>query len=276
MPVQLPTKTEEAKVEEQKPADNLPPVETSEPEKETVEEKAHRLELELAEAKGKLSVSQPSPRAETPLTLNAQEVQWQNTKNQVFGDASALSDEDFSERYKMSKADAKLQIYQYDNQIKDQKMAERTARMEAENTLLAKYGKEYGEVSDKVREAIQDASPEVRQDPEKLSRYLERSFKSIQVETLKPKPVFRREETPIRRIVNDFERPSVSNSSEEKSKNKDKNDALEPEFAPLAAQFGITSKSERDQYRIDKNPYIEMDFGSGVTFGQDGLKKKIA
>ena len=248
--------------------DPNPPQPPSAPPPETPEEKAHRLEIENAELRGRQSVfeKKPEPIKTAPVeTKSAQETQWETTKSTVNSHLSALDDEKFEEQYKMSKADARAQVAQGDQKMQAIKTNERTARMEAENRLYRKY-QDYGEFENEVRESIADAAPEIRQDPERLSRYLERHYKAASATKPKPPAAPKTPEgNPMnRRIVNqDFVPPNPSaNPTNQKNLQSRKPGEIAPENAKYCKAFGVETEEERQSFM---KPEIEMNMGGGIV-----------
>jgi len=242
------------------PAPVAPPIQEPTPPVETPEQKSHRLEIENAELRGKTSVLEkpPEPKEPAPMPRSQKELQWEQTKVLVNGHINSMSDEDFETHYKFNKATAQGQIVSGDNTISAEKTAERTTKIEAENKLYAKYGPEYAEVADEMTGIISDASPEVRNDPVRLAKFLERQFKAIR----KPK----KEEPPappappgdpMQRRITNFDTPNPIPAPPAKE-GETKKTPVDPSMAHITKAFGIESEEERKQY---ESPNIRMDLG---------------
>lgn len=279
MSVKLPEKQQDPK--EEKTGDeveNLPPEDQSteeaapqEPENKISDaDKARELELQLAEARGKLSmVDSKKPEATPAPTMSSEEQQYYNAKNVVMQDASNLDDDAFKNKYNMDKASVRLHYLEYERNMDRQKNAEQLAKMSAENEILAKYGKDFAKYRSDVTEAINEASPEVRRDAMRLAKFMERTFLALSRDEKPDTPVVTRtskKETkagePVRRITNDFDAPSENPIEKNKGK-KEENDELEGEDLEVGRHFGIFTKSEREKY---SGRYLEMNFGNGVVF----------
>jgi hypothetical protein len=239
------------------------PAETAEPQEPTAAEKSHKLELELAEARGKLSVlnqNQPSSQKSNP-----QEEQYLRTKSVVFSDMGALDEESFQKKYGATKSDIKIHYVEYERNIESQKMNEKVSKMEAESEILAKYPTSYPKYKAQIQEAIDDAAPEVRKDPARLAKFIERTYWALSRDEKKEPQAPRtksKDGEPMRRpIVNDFDAPNPT-SSESKDRNREKNDNLEGEDLEIGRHFGMTTKSEREKY---SSRNLEMNFGGGVV-----------
>lgn len=227
------------------------------------EDKARKLEIELAEARGKLSVlNQPS--APQPEKTNPAEEQYFRTKQVVQTDISAMDDDAFRTKYNMTKADVKIHFMEYERNLESQKTSEKVAKMEAENEILSKYGSSYAKYKSEVNKAIEDASPEVRKDPARLSKFIERTYLALSRDEKDEKPTKiqpkKEGETMNRRIANDFDAPTPRHDVADR--NKEKNDSLEGEDLEIGRHFGITTKSEREKYN---GRHLEMNFGHGVV-----------
>lgn len=277
MSVKLPEKQQDPK--EEKTGDEvetLPPDEqsnegtpTPEPEKISDADKARDLEIQLAEARGKLSmVESKKPEATPAPAISSEEQQYYNAKAVVMQDANNLDDEAFAKKYNMDKASVRLHYLEYERNLDRQKSAEQIAKMSAENEILAKYGKDFAKYRSDVTEAINEASPEVRRDAMRLAKFMERTFLALSRDEKPDTPVTKtpKKETkagePVRRITNDFDAPSEDPIQKNRGK-KEENDDLEGEDLEVGRHFGITTKSERAKY---EGRYLEMNFGGGKVF----------
>jgi len=255
------------------PAPGVPPAPEPTPppaSPETAEQKAYRLEIENAELRGKTSVlekqPEPKPAAPEPIPRSQREIQWDQTKVIVNGHINTMSDDDFESRYNYKKAEAQNQIVQGDNQLINEKTIERTTKMEAENKLYAKYGNDYGEVSDEMNRILMDAAPEVKSNPTRLTSYLERQFKAIRKPKKDPAPSPASPPTgdPMNKRITNFDihapipAPPNPNAAPKET-------PIDPSIAHIINAFGtqssddrITSEEERKQY---ESPNIRMDLG---------------
>jgi len=171
-----------------------PPKENEEPEPGPVQKSDREIELEkqLERERGKNEAlsqlgQKPTEEKKPEPALDPEEQRWNDTKSRVMSDVGQMDDERFQEVYKMSKAEARIQVQEQDSYRAQVKSNERTARIEAESRLAMKYGQDFGEVAGDVRKFVAELSPEVRQDPDRLERALEREFKLIRSEKPKPK-----------------------------------------------------------------------------------------
>jgi hypothetical protein len=267
MTITLPTKTGEEAPEvttEEKPdvhADDgaevlpeAPAAEAPAAEKPAEDDRVRKLEIELAEMRGRESARKEEPKAPA---VDPQEAQYQQTKQLVLNEAAALDDESFAEKYKMSKADARIHFMSVDLERSKIRQSEETASLSAENRLLAKYGKDYADQREELRSAIADAAPEVRQNADRLEKYLERQFKAIAPET-KPAPAAKKEPTVTRRVIDPgFVPPSATPSPSERPA-LSKGDEIAAEDRKLAEAFGLTSEKERRE--LAETPFVEVRF----------------
>jgi hypothetical protein len=266
MDKELETKQDDPKEEI---TEQLPPEEpeVKEPEKDPVKE----LELENAKLKGMLEAkTQPVPQ---PIqTVDSEQARYQNTKQTVLNDAQALSVEDFEEKYKMSKAEAKVHFTTYELELERAKNAENMAILRAENQVVKKYGEKYSKYQDKIEATIKDLSPSVRQDPQRLAQHMETILKAQMSEerdeTPAPKPAKKEGEPMNRKIIDSgFNKPNVV--PDDVTPNKSKSDEIEPELRGLAKQFGITSEKERKKFMEAE---IDVAYGGGKWFTKNGIE----
>lgn len=273
MSVKLPEKAQEDPKEEVKEedADNLPPADDTSPEPAAEKtpaapDKTRDLELELAEAKGRLSVLESKKTESSTPQISSEEDQYYKAKAIVMGDMSSLDDESFGKKYNMDKANVRLHYVEYERNMDRQKNQEQIARMQAENDVLSKYGKNFAKYRSDVTQAIDEASPEVRRDPTRLAKFMERTYLAFsrddKDDTSEQKSTKQKEKgESMRRIVNDFDAPSAS--SDKNKGRKEENDDLEGEDLEVGRHFGIRTKSEREKYA---GKYLEMNMGGGVIF----------
>lgn len=221
------------------------------------------LEIENAHLKGKLEALQIQPKKE------AQMSQSERARIQLLNDTNNLTDEQFEGIYKAPKhqvmvtfLDQQLQNTKFENQ---QKLNESEAMQE----LAGKYGKDFSKYKKDLREALEDLSPAVRQDPERLSRALERQFlalSKLDESVVKKAPIKKKEDDMQRRkIITDFEKPGVAGGDDIKPpSDTSKSDELKPEHKELGSRW-FEKESERKQY-LGKVVHVPMNFGNGVVF----------
>ena len=240
------------------------------PVNETPEQKAHRLEIENAELRGKTSVlekqPEPKPAEPAPLPRSEKEIQWEQTKTIANGHINTLSDEDFEQRYKASKAQVQGQIAAGDAQLANEKTLERTTKIEAENKMYAKYGPEYAEVADQMDHILMDAAPEVKKDPKRLANYLDRQFKAIRKPKTPPKaPATPPPGDPMNRgRITNFDTPNPI-PAPPKNPEAPKETPVDSSVSHIINAFGtqrpedrITSEEERKRF---ESPNIPMNLG---------------
>jgi len=254
--MELPVKNEDPK----QPPEGAPPTPPP-PAPESTEEKLRKLELENAELRGKASVLEKPKEEPKPSFVESKsprEVQWEQTKTTVTGHISSMSDEDFEAAYKMSKDQARAQVAQGDQQLYTEKMNERTARMEAENRLYRKFP-DYSDFEDEIREAVNDAAPEIRQDPTRLMKYLERHYKAAKAGRPAPKP----KEDPMNRRVIDggFEKPNPAPDLNRPP--APRTEEMKEDHRAICQNFGIETEEERKQFMGNEIP---MNMGGGIVF----------
>lgn len=277
MSLKLPEKVQVDPKEEQKEeeVDNLPPAE--EPSNVTPEDKQQisdterirELELKLAEERGRSSVLETKKPEQSQPQISAEEDQYYKAKAVVMNDAGTLDDESFIKKYNMDKSSVRLHYLEYERRIDQQKNQEQLAKIQAENEILSKYGKTFAKYRSDVTQAIEEAAPEVRRDPSRLAKFMERTYlalsrdeKDEKVVEKTPKAKDSKAGEPMRRIVNDFDAPSASSAEKDKGR-KDEKDELEGEDLEVGRHFGIFTKSEREKYT---GRYLEMNFGGGKVF----------
>lgn len=236
---------------------------------EEEDNEAERLKIENAEMRGKLSVLQGSKTTQN----NHEQI-----KLQVFQDANSLSDEDFQTKYKMAKHMATASVLEQENRMSKAETKQELAEARASSELSAKYGPDYFKYKEQVEETLADLSPEVRQDPKRLAKHMERTFKALSTERTPAKPKSVAGDESRRKIVKDFERPTPEADARE-HKEEDQNDEVEEQFRPLAKAIGITSESERLKYKeiVDKGEFVPMELGGGVVFADPnkGFEKRV-
>lgn len=223
------------------------------------DDEATRLKIENAEMRGKLSVLQ---KAQGNPHSNHEQV-----KLQVFQDANNLSDEDFHKKYNMQKHMATASVLERENAMTKAETKQELAEARASSELSAKYGPEYFRHKEQIEETLADLSPEVRQDPKRLAKHMERVFKAVSTERPNAKPKSVKDGEDRRKVVKDFEKPTPDADARKGDEEEDK-DEIEEQFRPLAKAVGIQTESERLHYKdlIDKGEFVPMELGGGVRF----------
>jgi len=247
-------------------ADELPDTEVVD--EETEEDVAKKLEIENARLQGKLEAMEAKPKT-------VQDDPNERARIQLLNDSNSLDDETFEKIYRAPKHQVMATFLDQQlrtNQAKtNQKIAESEARME----LASKYGKDVSKYRKELNEALEEASPEVRRDPERLAAYLERQYLAFEKAEPVKKPVLKKEEDVHRRkIVQDFAKPGVDGSDLKKEDNS-KKDELKDDLKQLGSRWGIETETERKKY-LGKVVHVDMDFGSGVKLTKTGFEKVAA
>lgn len=273
MSVKLPEKVDQK--DEAAPQDGeqneLPPVDgerqtetTPESKISEAEARAHKAEIELAEARGRMSAL--SEKKQEPQPASQEDQQYERTKGIIMNDVTSLDDETFVKKYNMDKSGVRLHYMEFDRSRDSQRTQSEMAQMRVENTLLTKHGATYAKYKADIAEAVSEASLEVRRDPARLEKFMERAFMALSRDEKKEESTTRTEKKGgdgmQRRIVSDFEAPSGNRVEKDASKKVEKDD-LEGEDLEVGRHFGIFTKSERKKY---EGKYLEMNFGNGVTF----------
>lgn len=228
---------------------------------ETVEENDERdLELENARLQGQVEVLS---KKDAPASgQNSQE----KARAQLLNDVNSLSEEQFSEIYHKSKTEVMATYLDHAVHTGNLETKERVASAEARMELTTKHGSDFLKYRKEVDAALQDASAEVKQDPERLARFMERQYLALKREN-PPKVIKKKEGDDTvnrKKIVSDFEKPDpVAGEHVSEEAEKKKNDELSPQDYALGKHFGITTKSEAE---LHKGLYVPMDFGNGITF----------
>lgn len=216
------------------------------------QEAARKLELENAELKGKVSAFQEiSKNVPRGTSENSQE-QW---KINAISDSNSLNDEEFQNKYKVSKLAAAQAIHEYEIKNLSESQSQKFAKIEAENKLLSKYPDLY-EHSNLIQEAIGDASPEVRRDSERLAKVIERAYLATQ----KSAPKAKGEAVERKQIASNFEKPIPRGNGVQR---KEESDEIPEEYAFICKKMGITSEKERQKWM--KSDDIETHFGDGIV-----------
>lgn len=217
------------------------------------EAQIRQLEIEKARLEGEVK-----GRSASAIPTVAPQQSFQQLKTMVWTDVNTLTDDQFFEKHKMEKFKATAAIAESESAKQRQELAE--TRVEAR--LAAKYGKEFYELKPEIDEMLLDASLEVRQDPVRLEKFLEKSFLASQ----KNKPVEQeRKGGPVNRsrINGGFEKP-VPRAGARQVESEEEKDLIAPELRGLARSFGITSEKERAS--LASSNYVDMDLGGGWRY----------
>lgn len=227
-------------------------------------DRVRQLELENAELRGRASalqsVAKPSESAQS-------QNQWQAV---VLADMNTLSDDDFIAKYKYPKYQATAAILEQKlHDVKQEQAATKADQQvtKIESRLAAKYGKDFYDVKSDVDEMVSVLSPEVKQDPEKLARFMERAYLAASKDKKTPSLLINKgEEKPkgegVKRIVSSFEKPTPTPQGG--SRKEANQDEVPEEFRSLAKSFKITSEKERQD--LMKDNFVPVDFGAGLVF----------
>lgn len=172
----------------------------------------------------------------------------------------ALDDEAFQTKYRgYNKAQVVAAVHEETSADSNSKIS----RLEAKNSLSRKYD-DFVEFEDEIDEALADASPAVLQDSARLKKFMERQYVALSKEAEKtrlPKPKGKAsKEEPVKRIVQDFHKPTPKSGKES---DEGGDDEIKEEHRELAKKFGLHSESQRKKYMSD---FIPMDLGGGVRF----------
>lgn len=218
-------------------------------------ETSRKLEIENAKLKG---IVEGIEKANKPVSRETPQDNW---KAVALSDINVLNDEEFETKYKHSKIQATTAIIQYDDQKRDLSTNQKFAKIEAENKLLRKYP-DLDEHSREIQEAIDDASPEVKQDPERLSKVIERAYLASKPTQPKGEKVERKQ------IQSNFEKPTQRAIAP-----KVENDEIPVEFREVNRKFGITSEKERKA--LMESDDVPTEFGNGIIFrnSEKGFEK---
>lgn len=233
---------------------------------EEAEEKdaARELELKNARLEGQIEAMKDKPKPQPEMDLAERQ------RIQVLNDTNGLDDETFEKIYKAPKHQVMATLL--DSQIRTNqiKTNQRIAEAEAKAELSNKYGKDVSSFRKELNEALEDASPAVRQDPERLAAYMERQYLALskQKEVMKPAPK-KEDDVQRRKIVQDFAKPSVE-GADLKGKEEPK-DELKEDLKQLGSRWNIKTESERKKY-LGKIVHVDMDFGNGIVLKKSGFE----
>lgn len=248
--------------QEQVPAEETTEQITAEETQPNLEDRLRQAEIEKARLEGELKArSEFSKPADNPQ---------QQLKNQVWADASNLTDDEFRIKWKTEKHLATASFIEKDLQESKTSQRQELAELKAENRMAAKY-KDFYEFKSEIDEMLTYVSPEIKQDPERLYKFMEKSY----LGTSKPKSDFSSVKGGTKtvdrsRISGGFEKPSTR--QEVSTKKEEDNDLIAEADRALARAFGLTSEKERKQYADTSN--IPMDLGNGtILVGRDIVKK---
>lgn len=238
--------------------DELPPEEGTDPVKESEDEK-HRLELENAELRGRMAERDKFEKKEP--TVDTHEI----NKQRILADSNNMTDEDFEKIYKMPKHQAVAYTLDQDNRRTKYESKKAIAEAEAKTEMAAKYGADFYRFKNECESALEDLSPEARQDPKKVAAYMERIYRGLSTEKTKS-PTGKEVDSSRKKIVSDFEKPKPD--AEKVKKELTDEDLVEEQHRPLANVLGLRSEKERKEMMElqAKGGYIPMNMGGGKWF----------
>ncbi len=250
----------EPKTEEQ---ETLPPAETPAAEPVVEEtpapvevDRVRELELENAALRARAdTLKEVATQNKAVDNSNASKDAW---KGAILADSNSMTDEDFRAKYKTEKYQATAAILEFDMKDSNQKTQQRIASVQAEQRLMTKH-KDFLSVKAEVDEMVAMASPEVRQDPDRLEKLMERAYLAAEKKEVKPAAPQTKEN--VKRIINSFEKPTPKGESKG---SESASDDLPEDIRALGKSFGLTSEKERKE--LLSNAYIPMDLGGGYVF----------
>lgn len=253
MKIEIPKKEEVVNEEDVLPQDEV-----------VVEEpknREHELELELARKDGLIEgMKKSNPSAPDPKAALEQ------TKGIVFADTNNLTDEQFRDKYKMTKHGAMMTVMDQENKMTKAESRQMQADIAADQALAGRYGQDFYKFQDKIREGVADLSEEVRQDPVRLQKAKERLYLASVSEMKRVGPA--KDDPTRRKIVTDFVKPTPDpvkqpresadvNFSDDVPAGSDTSDSK------LAKNMGLTSKEDAKNYQKE---YVPMNLGGGYKF----------
>lgn len=253
---------------------NLPPAVIPETPTETPEPAApsareRELEIEKARLEGENSALKKINAPAAGSTTASQEEQW---KQRVLSDVNTMPEEDFKTKYNCEKHQATSAVITYDQSKTDQ----RVSQLQAENRLMSQYGADFNKYQGDIEAAVGDASPEVRKDPVRLAKVMERAL--LAARSGSPTPAAPRAPanpggTPVdRKRITNFDKPNDPSPASRGA--QPVVDEVPSEFREVGRHFKITSEKERQD--LMKDDFVEIDFGGGVKFRdpKDGFIEK--
>lgn len=255
-------------IETPKETDSLPePVEgeTQSPvdKPEVVSETGGRereLELENAELRGRANALQ-EVTSSSGKNSNAANEEWKAT---VLRDVNGMQDEDFRNKYRCEKYQATSAILEHEFKSSSSQQKQQIAELKAENRMSMKFGRDFFDRKKEVDEVVAMASQEVKQDPDKLSKLMERAYMAASKDkpAKQPIPGQVKQGGDVRRIVSSFEKPSSSKDSV--SKKEPESDSLPENYRKLGKAFNLTSEKERKE--LLSTEFVPMELGGGLIF----------
>lgn len=255
--------------------DSLPGDETPEIQEPVVDKKSERereLELELAEKRGELKALKSNAGA------GSGQMTIEQTKQLVFGDINNLSDEDFQKKYRTSKHAASMTVMDADNRQTKAEARQLHAEAEASVELSSKYA-DFGKFKSQIRENMADLSEEARQNPERLSKFMERQYLALSRDSERPAPQKKSDDR--RRVVADFEKPQRGAADEPREVESDEIKDEIPADSDISNQklahlMGVRSEKERKDLAGKDLIYVDMELGEGWRFGdpRQGFQKR--
>ena len=226
----------------------------------------HELELKLARQEGELSALKKNSNPQNP------QMTMEQTKNMVFTDVNNMSDEDFRKKYNQSKHSATMAVMDQQDKLTKAETRALHAEVEASQELGSQYGNDFYMFKDKILDSMSDLSEEVKQDPVKIKRAMERAYLA---EVATVKKVGPSRDNPTRRqIVDDFAKPkpdAVSLKKEEVDADFSEDIPTGSDIADsrLARNMGLSSREEAKEF--SNKEFVPMKMGGGFLF-QDPKK----
>lgn len=230
------------------------------PQEPPAESRERALEIENAELRGRADalkeVAVPGKK-----DSNSANEAWKAT---VLQDVNGMADDDFRMKYRCEKYQATSAILEHEFKTSSSQQKQQIAELRAENRLSAKYGKDFFELKSEIDEVVAMAAPEVRQDPDRLSKLMERAYLASSKDR-KPaaaKPAGQPNGGDVRRIVSNFEKPTPAPSGG--SRKEPETDLLPENYRKLGGAFNL--KSEKERKELMESDYVPMNLGGGLVF----------
>lgn len=220
----------------------------------SIDEEKRRLEIENAELRGfKKATEEKKTERSSAQTAHEQ------TKARVGADMVNMDDDKFQEIYKMNKSEARSLMAQKDSDLSREENKRLMAEAEAKVEMATKYGASFYQYKNQVEEAVADLSEDVRSNPARLAKAMERLYLGFQKEG----PIQKKESLDRKKIVSDFEKPTPSIPVEKKE-----SEEIPEQYRPLSKVFGIRDEKERkDLMRtIANGEFVPMDMGGGYWY----------
>ena len=225
----------------------------------TSEDRIRELELTNARLEGENKARSSTPAA--PSGPDQKQI-----KAQVWADMNVLDDDQFKARWGNEKWKTSAALLEQDFQNSDTKNRQEIATLRAEQRLAAKYKEDFYDLKPEIDEVLSLASPDVRQDPDKLAKLMETAYFASKgryqgAPGAKTKP--KGENMDRKKITGGFDKPSYSPAPQNREDVVDP-DEIAPEYQQLARAFGI--KSEKERKELVASNIIPVDLGNGKIY----------